>query len=206
MTRNLLIRMLQCALLILAASACSQVTNDLFLPEEQWLLGPTFKDYNFQIQAAAIKAGECYSAQYDTNGHWGSPQYGLQLSIRSSTNVFSLNEPILISVILRNTTTNPLPFFDFSGGMQNHFVVEDENGHILPENDFGPGTSGGPRDLAGKRQVKNEYDLNSEFAFKAGIYKIHAQQKSIEISPINKIVAGITNLCSGTLMLRIVPR
>ena len=54
-----------------------------------------------EIQAAR-SAPECRPADNDSDGHWGTPWKGIQLSIRLPKKVFSIGEPVVACITLRN--------------------------------------------------------------------------------------------------------
>jgi hypothetical protein len=56
-----------------------------------------------QIEAAR-SAPECRPADNDSDGHWGMPWEGIQLSIRLQKKVFTNGEPIMASITLRNVS------------------------------------------------------------------------------------------------------
>lgn len=115
---------LSAATLSIAAAVFASDTNAIYLPiDPRGYVGETarIKAYAEQIEAAKGRP-ESRPAQLDPEGHWGKVTAGMQLSIRLSTNVFALGEPIEATVALRNVTTNSVNLLtsgawtiDFSG-------------------------------------------------------------------------------------------
>jgi hypothetical protein len=109
--------------------------------------------------------------------HWGEVVDGFQLSIHSSTNVFIRGQPILITTISRNTTTN-LMGWSLPSGLE---IVEAESGKTIhtftnPVADNTP-SSTALDPLAPKKQIEEIQDLQRKLAgAKAGTYHLHAKQ------------------------------
>jgi hypothetical protein len=190
----------------LVNTACSQDTNNIYLPEENgqslYQAEGANSELNKHAREAAIRAGECRPAELDPDGHWGALIGGLQLSIRANTNCFVAGSPILVAVIIRNTTTNTLSRFNADDGGESIFTIEDESGQKVKR--FAtPGYSNvNFVKIDAKRQVKHEYDLNSQFHLETGIYRIQVSQGAIIQMPGPRQVG--TNICSGILTIKVV--
>ena len=102
----------------------------------------------------ARNLSECLPAELDPGGHCGPISDGAQLSARLTTNVFAAGQPITLSLILRNTTTNRiallgagLSMFDPSSSVRT--AAADANEH----RNASPGFYGG-RDCAATGTTK----------------------------------------------------
>lgn len=112
------------AALAIAGAVFASDTNVTYLPvDPRGYVGNTarVKAYAEQMEAAKGRP-ESRPAELDPEGHWGTVTAGVQISIRLSTNVFALGQPIEATVTLRNVTTNSMALrsagpwtIDFSG-------------------------------------------------------------------------------------------
>jgi hypothetical protein len=78
---------------------------------------------------------ECQPAENDPAGHWGEKIIGEQLSIRFAKDIFQTNEPVIATIIFRNTRMDRDLNYGFAFGvdLDFQFVVKDENGNSLPD-------------------------------------------------------------------------
>ncbi|MDR3560924.1 MAG: hypothetical protein P4N59_05730 [Negativicutes bacterium] len=187
----------------------AQDTNVEFWPEEgPRHLGESNKyvsESNAKGLNSAMASGELRPAEFDPDGHWGAAVYGVQLSIRSKTNVFLSGDPIPVSVIIRNTTTNSRSVYDTSTGGETLFFIELESGRI-----FQPSPGGvslyGFKELSAKHQIKYDYDLFELARLQSGAYKIRAAQGVVCAAPDIKTVTARTNIFSDILTIKIIPK
>jgi hypothetical protein len=170
------------AFLVCAAISCvaasAQETNATFLPVEVTAAaeGRANAEYNARERESAIRHGECKAAETDPQGNWGQVVGGFQLSIRPYTNVFVKGQPMTVSVIFRNTTTNDLTA---PAGPNNPDVfVVDDSGHERSALSL-QGFSGSMSILMpAQRQRKERLDLSYGFGTRdPGTYRIYATQR-----------------------------
>jgi hypothetical protein len=77
----------------------------------------------------AKKSPESRPADQDSEGHWGSPANGLQLSLRLEKQSFTNNEPVKIIMLMRNVTNQPVAYFRPTS------VTVTKNGKLLRRKD-----------------------------------------------------------------------
>jgi hypothetical protein len=129
---------------------------------------------------------ESRPAELDPDGNWGTVVDGVQISIRLSTNVFTLGQPINATALVRNTTTNqvllPAPQY-----LSIKFLVRDSKGNPLPPPEpekvlqiSGPPALG----LPGHRQLRFADNLQRLYSLTTpGIYHVSAQD-SLLVNPV----------------------
>lgn len=124
---------------------------------------------------------ECQPAENDQAGHWGKKIIGEQLSIRFAKDVFQTNEPVIATIIYRNTRTDRDLIFNsaFGGDLDFQFVIKDENGKELPDS-FVPPARVSPKGsewLPGT-QYKYQSNLTKRYGLsKPGTYSISVHRK-----------------------------
>lgn len=131
---------------------------------------------------------ESRPAELDPDGNWGTVVDGVQVSIRLSTNIFTLGQPINATVLVRNTTTNrvllPAPQY-----LSVKFLVRDYKGNPLPPPEpekilqiSGPPALG----LPGHRQLKFSDNLQRLYSLtNSGIYHVSAQDNLL-VNPVTR--------------------
>lgn len=132
---------------------------------------------------------ESRPAELDPDGNWGTVVDGVQISVRLSTNVFTLGQPINATVLVRNTTTNqvllPAPQY-----LSIKFSVRDYKGNALTRPDLekvlqisGPPALG----LPGHRQLRFSDNLQRLYGLtNSGIYHVSAQDNLL----VNAVTPG----------------
>ena len=87
-----------------------------------------------QIESAKTNI-ECQPAESDPAGHWGERIIGAQLSIRFAKDTYQTNEPIIATIIYRNTRTDrDLNYsWAFGGDLDFQFLIKDKNGKTFPD-------------------------------------------------------------------------
>jgi len=107
-------------------------------------LGPTelFSSVPAQNVTPSNQPEDSLPAIRDPKGNWGEISEGLQLSIRFEKASFKSGEPIVGSVLVRNTSEKPLWYSDFYGvGIDSvvcEFLVLDESKQAVPRNQTSP--------------------------------------------------------------------
>lgn len=147
----------------------------LFLP----VVEPGNIDAKAQELARAIRAGECRAAELDPEGHWGPVIKGVQVSLRSLTNVFVKGQPAEVSVIFRNTTTNDLVVPNVPGGPELRIVdTENHDRSALGLQGFS-----GPMSftLPAMRQMKGTIDITDCIRDRSpGTYRLYARDYAFD--------------------------
>lgn len=135
---------------------------------------------------------ECRPAELDPAGHWGPVCAGLQLSARVPTNVFTAGQPIDVTVILRNTTTNRIDV-PASGLFMFDFTMLNPNNEPLRPNRAlwlyysGPGSTTVP----GRRQIKGQVRLGRIFDLGTpGKYTLYAKRPKGNWSEVPETLSG----------------
>lgn len=98
------------------SNAVAQLTNvipeNVFLTDDGHVFwykpGKRFVDTK-KIREA-LDLPESRPADQDPDGHWGMPTNGFQLSLRFNKLVFTNNEPVVATLLLRNATNSPVKF------------------------------------------------------------------------------------------------
>lgn len=89
-------------------------------------LGPFDQPPSVPAQSVTLsnRPEESLPASQDPEGNWGKASEGLQLSIRFEKDSFKSGEPIVGSVLVRNTSDKSLWYFDFYGAGADSVVCE----------------------------------------------------------------------------------
>jgi hypothetical protein len=119
----LAIRRAALAMVLLALAGCAGSRTSTSAPHQTgsnrtWSPLPWRHFYTIppeQMQAARPSSGG-RPAEEDSDGYWGSPVAGFQLSIRLPKAVFTNGEPVIACVTLRNITDQVLGFSENVGG------------------------------------------------------------------------------------------
>jgi hypothetical protein len=156
------------------------------------------------LQAVAVRNGECRPANFDPDGHWGALAGGFQMSVRTQTNVFTSDSPVPVTVNFRNTTTNSLTMLENQSRAALLLIVEDESGHALPVVPQKYDDTGFYlKPLAAKTQARYVYNLNEFYKFHPGSYKITAKKTITDYSSGSRRIAI---LLSGTMQIQIISK
>jgi hypothetical protein len=184
--------------LILTASLFGAETNITYLPMESVVhvgRGAASRTYEEMMRGATNS--ECRPAELDPQGNWGQISAGLQLSVRLSTNRFVAGQPIDLTVILRNTTTNGLTLLG-SGQATVKLTVSDEHDAPLWSTPPPIALSGpGSMLLPGRRQVKYHFDLRGPVT-NTGTYNVSASRG------LGQGKEGFAEVRSGTAFFHVV--
>ena len=128
---------------------------------------------------AARTSIECQPAENDLAGNWGAVTEGYQLSLRVNKESFYTNEPVLVTIIFRNASTNFLPYAEPSGSdLDFSILVADQNGRQLPDAADVDRTTGHSVRFIPGTQHKFQLDLRKRFEFsKPGVYSVTVRRK-----------------------------
>ena len=140
-----------------------------------------------QIQLDAMHgAKESLQAIADPDGNWGQAVEGFQMSIRFNKKSFLTNEPIKVSILLRNTTNHIVGYGAFFGiGMDSpvcNFVITNSAHIKIPRKPNLDGIfvlDGGSRPFELHPQTQRKYEVFLDFRrfdlSKPGTYSIIAK-------------------------------
>lgn len=198
----------------MALSACScawsQGVNDLFQTQRErpWaeiarfgaiLTAPDQK----QVSEDLMATNERLPAIKDPDGHWGSVVRGIQLGVRSATNVFCTNDEIHIYAFERNTTTNPVSIPHWASGLGLILMIQDASGTMLRTPPFSDSFFGS-YPLSPKLQVKQEFEFKKwGIGLAPGTYKIWVLHEGFFRRDTGEMFYQ-TNECSGALTITVV--
>ena len=99
----------------------SEVPDGLFLTDDDSVFRVRHTNSSNQnyirreIISTALSSPQCRPAEYDAEGHWGPIVGGWQLSLRFPRTNFTLGEPIVATVLVRNVTTTEMDFLPLTG-------------------------------------------------------------------------------------------
>jgi len=217
-----------------AFPARAEDSNQLFLPQKEFLVGNTpwkhtsGTKYNIlevkEVSKEALQSEEFRPAALDPEAHWGPVIYGLQLSIRAETNVFVAGEPIPVSAIIRNTTTNDLRVLSVSRGQEVDFYIQPTSEQDSPPCFSGrpifhsdqPIAPDSPRQmgisvygfipLKARHQIRYEFNLAFGVPKEPGVYELQGEQQIFEFLPNTERTAARTNLTSGVFTIKLNPQ
>jgi hypothetical protein len=175
-----------------------------------------------QIQAAR-SAPECRPADNDSDGNWGAPWEGVQLSIRLQKKVFTNGEPIVGCFTLRNVGDKVRYFWVLTPEEQRstRITVLRDQKRLVNLEDAKPGESfqGRLRHIyVGKSYqeplipgTQRQFLLNLSGMFDlaaAGSYSAHAEREVAVLERVPDLTGHIrgsgTNLLSGAVVFRVV--
>lgn len=185
------------ATLAALTSALADTNVIYFFVDSRGAMGYEAKARAYERQMEAAKMlPECRPAELDPQGHWGEISAGLQLSARFPTNVFTTGQPITLSVILRNTTTNaltvpgPLAWF-----MDLAVVTQDDKPLRQTKSPKWLLTGGGDTGLLPLSQTRLTYTLNEMFDLATpGKYRVYAERRSPQSSDLATTRSGTAEL------------
>ena len=100
--------------LIPHSSVTNAIPANLYLTDDGELFGHNparQRVVHLKTLIDAEQSPESRPAEQDTEGHWGQPTNGFQLSMRFEKSVFTNCEPIVANLLLRNVTNTPVKFW-----------------------------------------------------------------------------------------------
>ena len=188
-----------------AAEMTNSIPQDLFVTDDGklfWYKGTGQMVVSTQMIKDAEKSSESRPAGKDTEGHWGPIVNGFQMSVRLEKPAFTVNEPVLATVLIRNVTNTPLTFFEtYMIGWPFPFNISvTKNGKTIERKGAHKPTDGSTRDAKlfpqtqFKYQVKLDkyFDLTNaaEYSFsvsyrgpaKEGVFEVASQKVSFAIT------------------------
>jgi hypothetical protein len=130
-------------LFLLTGLSCKAAdTNLVYVTDDGFVVGVSHAG-TFRLNPQKVESSktnkECLPAYMFTEGNWGKPQGGFQLSLRFAKNSFSSNSTIQAIMLLRNVTNQVLTYsaVDVQGQASPiGFVVSDATGKaIIPKSD-----------------------------------------------------------------------
>lgn len=171
-------------------------TNSFFVTPNEWSSVVTPD----QIEDAKTNI-ECQPSENDPNGHWGPIYYGYQLSIRLNKDMFQTNEPVIATIIYRNTGTNVLHHgTPYGGDLDFQIAILDENGRRLPDSFVPQRTTG----HGSQWQPGTQYKCQSNLTQRYGLIRLGTYSVSVHRRLSNPEANGWINLASGTATIKIV--
>jgi hypothetical protein len=143
----------------------------------------------------------CRPAELDPTGHWGRGEVGAQLSIRFAKDRYETNEPVIATVIYRNTRTDDNLNLTSAFGDERdfQFVIKGEDEMELPDSFVVPErvSSFSSRWLPGT-QYRYESNLTKRYRLsQRGTYSISVRRK------IMSETNGYVYVSSGTAKVKI---
>ena len=175
-----------------------------------------------QIEAAR-SAPECRPADNDSDGNWGAPWEGIQLSIRLQKKAFTNGEPIVACVTLRNVGDKVRYFWVLTPEEQRstRITVLRDQKRLVNLEDAKPGENFQQRlkhihvgksyqePLMPGTQRQFLRNLSGMFVLAvAGSYSAHAEREVAALETVpdrpGYIRGSGTNLLSGAVMFRVV--
>jgi hypothetical protein len=169
-------------LLIATSLSIAAETNKVFVTDDGFLFhtkvsGEVIMDP--QKVEAAKSSRESLPADQFSEGNWGTVTNGFQLSIRFDKQVYAVGEPVVATVLLRNTTSTTLRYFWISSELDSpvDFVLTSGAGAIIPPfRNRTEAFNSGNRELAPYTQHKYVSRLNTRFDLSAnGKYTVCAR-------------------------------
>jgi hypothetical protein len=191
-------------LLLFVTSALAIETNTVYLrPEGGVPLSGEASTNAYEMQGNEAKdLPESRPAELDPDGHWGAISSDLQLSIRFSTNIFMVGDPIEATVILRNTSTNAVILPTSGPWTMDFSAMTQRKGTLKPADRSKWYRYSGPANLPlrSRRQISYRFKLNDIFDLQApGKYRLSAKRLKDKWGELPEIE-------SGTAEITIVPR
>jgi hypothetical protein len=176
-------------------------TNEVFLPvDPRVYTSKTAEAAATKTQTEAAKSlSESRPAKLDPEGHWGEVISGLQMSIRFDKTIAKPGEAVTVTVILRNTTTNPITVFSPTQASIG-LVVANERKEVLPT-PKASWTVSGPMNLLlpGHRQFLYRFKLGEHINLTSeGVYSVYAKRRTPE-----RAGGGPSSLRSASATIRI---
>lgn len=174
----------------IACGACGELTNYVFLTSH-----PVGR-FNPTNEPALSRP-----AKDDSAGNWGAVSNSMQVSVRFAKKSFRSGEPVVATVLVRNTGEEAVEFFTTLNPNYDFVVVLEYNGHELAPKRNLPRAGGAGRTLTlySKTQHKHEINLDDRFDLTAkGSYSIRIRWGGQRIGQL-----GWLHASSGTAVFTI---
>jgi hypothetical protein len=158
-------------------------TNEIFLPLDLAIhssKASAASSYEQQVHAA-MPLPESRPAALDPGGHWGNVVSGLQMSVRLDKKESPVGQPVTVTVIVRNVTTNAIKLFSPTRASIG-LVVKDSNDVEIPTPQREVSVFG-PMEvlLPGHRQIRYQFPLGGYARLTSpGTYTIQAKRRAPE--------------------------
>jgi len=210
-------------IIFISSAVISAQTNQFYITDDRPTYFDPFVPTVDQIERAK-HSKESRPAGNDPECNWGKVSDGFQLSIRLEKQLFTNDEPITASILLRNITDKPLKYyFSTPKDRELQIIVNKNKQKLYRKDEWRPGITfkEGLKYIAAGNQwsatvgpgTQRKFVVNLTDIFDLttnGEYKVHARQETMTIAAMSLTNAAevkdaiarkttiVTNVVSGT--------